>query len=68
MGKIFKPFYSTKEPGSGTGLGLSIGDTIIEKHGGRIEVKANRDNGTTFTIILPLYDPAVEEKTEGMVH
>jgi signal transduction histidine kinase len=66
--QIFEPFYTTKEPGSGTGLGLSIADTIITKHGGRIEVKANRTKGTTFTVTLPLYDPNVDDTTERTVH
>jgi len=66
--QIFQPFYTTKEPGSGTGLGLSIADTIITKHGGRIEVKTNRTRGANFTVTLPLYDPAVDDKTEGKLH
>jgi two-component system NtrC family sensor kinase len=63
--QIFEPFYTTKESGSGTGLGLSIADTIITKHGGLIDVKANRTRGTTFKVILPMYDPAVDDKVKG---
>jgi PAS domain S-box-containing protein len=36
--RIWKPFFTTKEPGSGTGLGLSISRDIIERAGGSIEV------------------------------
>jgi signal transduction histidine kinase len=68
LGQIFEPFYTSKDLGSGTGLGLSIADTIISKHGGRIEVKSNRGRGTTFTVILPLYEPTLEEIAEGTVH
>jgi two-component system, NtrC family, sensor kinase len=50
--KIFEPFFTTKQ-GTGTGLGLWITRTIIEKHGGRIEVstrRGERDHGTSFEI------------------
>ncbi len=53
IGKIFDPFFTTKDVGEGTGLGLSISHGIIEKHGGKIEVKSERRKGTTFTITLP---------------
>jgi signal transduction histidine kinase len=49
---IFEPFYTTK--GEGTGLGLSITHTIIANHNGRIEVQSQPDQGSTFTIFLPL--------------
>ena len=35
---IFEPFYTTKEAG-GSGLGLAISESIIERHGGKIEVE-----------------------------
>lgn len=49
-GKIFLPFYTTKE--RGTGLGLAIVHKIIVSHGGEIRVDSG-DAGTTFTIRLP---------------
>ncbi len=52
LAKIFDPFFSTKE--KGTGLGLAIVKGIIEDHGGKIAVKSAKDNGTTFTITLPM--------------
>jgi signal transduction histidine kinase len=51
-GKIFQPFYSTKE--EGTGLGLSIASRIIHEHGGKIEVNSYEGKGTTFIITLPV--------------
>jgi two-component system NtrC family sensor kinase len=53
MGKIFDPFFTTKSD-KGTGLGLSVSFGIIERHGGKIEVQSKVNEGTTFTIKLPL--------------
>jgi two-component system NtrC family sensor kinase len=51
--RIFDPFFTTKEIGKGTGLGLSICYSIIVKHGGKISVKSQVNEGTTFAIRLP---------------
>jgi signal transduction histidine kinase len=59
--KIFDPFFTTKKIGEGTGLGLSISYGIIEKHGGRIEVKSEEGKGTRFTISLKL-NPGIERR------
>ncbi len=53
IGKIFDPFFTTKEVGKGTGLGLSISFSIIEEHGGKLEVKSEEGVGTEFKISLP---------------
>ncbi|GAE34476.1 two-component system sensor histidine kinase NtrB [Halalkalibacter akibai] len=50
---IFEPFYSTKE--TGTGLGLSLSKKIIELHNGTISVSSSPNEGTCFTIKLPIY-------------
>jgi len=49
---IFEPFFSTKS--EGTGLGLSISQSIIQQHSGEIQVKSEVNEGTTFTVILPM--------------
>ena len=49
-GKIFLPFFTTKE--RGTGLGLSIVHKIVVSHGGTIQVESG-EKGTTFTVRLP---------------
>jgi len=54
IGKIFDPFFTTKPEKEGTGLGLSVSYGIIERHNGTIEVKSKVNEGTIFTIKLPL--------------
>jgi len=61
LAKVFDRFYRVYRPGKeikGTGLGLTIVSKIIAAHGGRIEVESEVDQGTTFTVTLPLSGPA----------
>ncbi len=51
LGKIFEPYYSTKD--TGTGLGLAIVQKVVDMHNGLIEVESEKDVGTKFTIRLP---------------
>ncbi len=52
--KLFDPFFTTKPVGQGTGLGLSVCYRIIEQHHGKINVYSESENGTKFTILLPI--------------
>jgi signal transduction histidine kinase/RNase P/RNase MRP subunit p29 len=59
LASIFDPFYTTKA--RGTGLGLSISHTIIERHGGRIDVRSELGKGSTFVVRLPTSSEGAEE-------
>jgi PAS domain S-box-containing protein len=53
--RIFEPFFTTKEVGQGTGLGLSVSYFIItNNHKGQMEVQSKANQGTCFTLRLPL--------------
>jgi len=52
--KIFQPFFTTKPTGQGTGLGLSLSYDIVKAHGGELKVDTKQNDGTIFTILLPV--------------
>jgi signal transduction histidine kinase len=56
IGKIFDPYFTTKQGKNGTGLGLYITKKVIDDHNGSIDVKSTLGEGTTFTLRLPLHD------------
>ncbi len=53
LGRVFDPFFSTKEVGVGTGLGLSIVYGIIQKHNGSIGIESKEGEGTRFLLRFP---------------
>jgi two-component system sensor histidine kinase AtoS len=55
-GKVFDPFYSTRD--EGTGLGLTIVHRIVDEHNGHIEVESEPGEGTIFTVSLPAMEEA----------
>ena len=52
LGKIFEPLFTTKA--KGIGLGLAVSKTLVERHGGSMEVTSEVGKGSTFTVRLPL--------------
>ena len=54
VGKVFYPFFTTKEVGAGMGLGLSICYSIVQEYGGRISVKTESGKFCEFTLEFPV--------------
>ncbi len=54
LGRIWDPFFTTKEEGVGTGLGLSVVHSIVTEHAGVVDVQSELGRGTEFTVRLPL--------------
>ncbi len=64
VGRIFEPFFSTKEVGSGTGLGLSTVYGIVKQTGGFVFVESERGEGARFKIYLPRHTSEEEGARE----
>ncbi|MGH9389931.1 MAG: sensor histidine kinase, partial [Vicinamibacteria bacterium] len=60
-GRVFLPFFTTKDVGQGTGLGLSVVHGIVTSHGGSIELQSTEGVGSRFEVRFPVpADPADE--------
>jgi two-component system, NtrC family, sensor kinase len=51
--RVYEPFFTTKPVGKGTGLGLSITYSIVQKHGGTLEISEREGGGTKMTMRIP---------------
>jgi two-component system, sensor histidine kinase PhcS len=53
MGRVFEPFFTTRDVGAGLGLGLSMSYSIVQRHGGTLAVTSELGAWTEFTFDLP---------------
>ena len=67
VSKIFDPFFTTKAEGKGVGLGLAVLYGIVKAHEGEVEVTSQRNQGTAFTVTLPLKSSNTAELREVQV-
>jgi two-component system, OmpR family, sensor kinase len=70
---VFERFFQTETSrhhydNEGFGLGLSIAKWIAEAHNGTISVTSVPDEGTTFSVTIPVYDPNRDESDETESH
>jgi signal transduction histidine kinase len=58
--RVFEPFFTTKA--TGTGLGLAVVKSIVDSHGGEIDLRSRPGSGTTVTVVLPIDREASERR------
>lgn len=66
--RIFEPFYTKKEMGkSGSGLGLAIVYGVVKDHNGYIDVQTELNNGSVFTVYIPVVDVTADSKKKAVI-
>ena len=63
IGKVFDPYFTTKEQEKGTGLGLAVVYGIVKEHGGDIKVYSEIGKGSTFDIYFPLMKKSIDSES-----
>ncbi len=62
QGKIFDPYFTTKEQGKGTGMGLSVIHGIVQSAGGSIQMHSVPGEGTEFHVYMPVVISSIEDQ------
>ena len=60
--RVKEKFFKSNKTVRGSGIGLAVADEIIKQHQGLLFIESTESVGTTVTIVLPLYDQAVEDE------
>lgn len=67
-GRVFDPFYTTREPGDGDGMGLSMCYGIVREHGGEISAFNLHPHGAAVVVELPVSTVVSGESLPEMEH
>jgi two-component system, NtrC family, sensor kinase len=65
---IFAPFFTTKEERQSTGLGLAVAKSILDQHGGSIEVHSGEGEGADFVVTLPVQQKVQLMESEAIAY
>jgi signal transduction histidine kinase len=68
LDRCMDPFYTTKDAGEGSGLGLPVAASILQNHGGRLQIQSEKGKGTTVTLDLPAGGVAAEGAPGPVIH
>ncbi len=66
LGRIFEPYFTTREIGKGSGLGLAVVYTIVKNHKGSLTVQNRPEGGARFTMLFPMVDRKPEVTIKSM--
>jgi len=64
LDRVFEPYFTTKPKNQGTGIGLALVYNVVCRHAGRIRVRSAQNQGTEFTVVLPVADAGQAGSTE----
>lgn len=64
-GRIFDPFFTSKDVGQGTGMGLATIYGIVKQHQGWIEVESDLNVGSRFKVFLPVANGEAQKSSES---